>query len=215
LERAKQGVFYGQSKHNNPLELSTDGFGIAIVDSFIASGISGRYLTTAFLAADTTIKDTVKLVVNVPDLIPLPSGSGNLITFTSTEDFHALTNSDYGTQGVLNAVTKSVAQYAQEYGMPSDIFLAVIDMSLPFGGLFDINGDWHTPHSLHRVGKSVDFSKYYRDASGKVISVDIYRDGTLRETTNTIDQEELDRRFAILQFKRLEAPEKIHYESLK
>ncbi len=30
------------------------------------------------------------------------------------------------------------------------------DMSLPWGGLFDIDIDWSTPHSLHRVGKSVD-----------------------------------------------------------
>lgn len=37
-----------------------------------------------------------------------------------------------------------------------DIRLAVIDMSLPWGGLFDIDGNWVSPHSLHRIGKSLD-----------------------------------------------------------
>lgn len=149
-------------------------------------------------------------------LVPL-TGSDNLITYTSPEAAkrHALANSDYGTPATNGAIADAVKQYADEYGMDNDIFLAAIDMSLPWGGLFDINGDWQTPHSLHRVGKSVDFSKYYKDTLGNATSVGIYIDGTLRQTTNMVDEEKLDKKFSDLHFKRLEAPQKIHYESQK
>lgn len=30
------------------------------------------------------------------------------------------------------------------------------DMSLPYGGLFDIRGDWRNPHITHRNGNIVD-----------------------------------------------------------
>jgi hypothetical protein len=99
--------------------------------------------------------------------------------------------------------------------MESDVYLAVIDMSLPLGGLFDINGRWTTPHELHRTGKSVDFTTFYRDASGGAIFVDIFIDGTLRSTTNKINQTLLDQLFSRRGFRRLERPSKIHYESNK
>ncbi len=34
--------------------------------------------------------------------------------------------------------------------------IAVNDMSLPFGGIFDTNKNWQTPHINHRKGKAVD-----------------------------------------------------------
>lgn len=36
------------------------------------------------------------------------------------------------------------------------ILLRVNDMSLPLGGLFDIDNNWMSPHSGHRVGLEVD-----------------------------------------------------------
>ena len=33
-------------------------------------------------------------------------------------------------------------------------------MSLPWGGLFDVNGNWKPPHSGHRFGKHADVSKW-------------------------------------------------------
>lgn len=29
-------------------------------------------------------------------------------------------------------------------------------MSLPWGGLFDLDGTWHYPHMAHRTGRSAD-----------------------------------------------------------
>jgi murein endopeptidase len=39
---------------------------------------------------------------------------------------------------------------------PREQLLFINDMSLPYGGLFDVNGDWKTPHKTHRIGKSAD-----------------------------------------------------------
>jgi hypothetical protein len=36
--------------------------------------------------------------------------------------------------------------------------LWVIDVSLPFGGLYDLDKDWSTPHQTHQGGYGVDFS---------------------------------------------------------
>ena len=163
------------------------------------------------------------MVERVPGLVPLQSGTNNLITFTSTEAFHRLNNSNHSTETTRSAVHRAVAQYAQEYGMPNDFFLAVIDMSLPFGGGFDIRGGWDQDisgqsgaagHEFHRLGKSVDFSRYYRDLAGQVITVNIFVDEELRRTTNRIDEDELDRFFDLEGFDRWERGiGKIHYES--
>jgi hypothetical protein len=167
--------------------------------------------------------DTVSVVERVPGLVPLQGGTNNLIAFTSTEAFHTLNNINYSTETTRNVVYEAVAQYAQEYGMPEDIFLAVIDMSLPFGGGFDIRGGWEQDisgqrgaagHQFHRVGKSVDFSRYYRDANGRTITVNIFRDGQLIQTTNEINESRLDSYFDRRGFDRWERSiRKMHYES--
>ena len=58
----------------------------------------------------------------------------------------------YGTYTVVGIIGNMAADYYEETG----IAIGINDMSLPWGGLFDINNNWSTPHSLHRVGKSVD-----------------------------------------------------------
>jgi len=41
--------------------------------------------------------------------------------------------------------------------------LSVNDMSLPRGGLFDVDADYLTPHNLHRTGQSADINKNHGD----------------------------------------------------
>ncbi len=40
--------------------------------------------------------------------------------------------------------------------------------SLPWGGLFDISGQWRSPHSTHRSGWAVDLSKWAVDSTGRM-----------------------------------------------
>jgi hypothetical protein len=39
---------------------------------------------------------------------------------------------------------------------PEQVKICTNDMSLPFGGVFDINQNWSPPHTYHRKGDSVD-----------------------------------------------------------
>ena len=112
---------------------------------------------------------------------------------------HKLSDNNYGTGYTLSAVYYAVGKYAKDHALNTapDVYLAVIDMSLPYGGLFDINGDWDTPHDWHRVGRSVDFSKYYKDSGGNNIQVVFYdEDGNVIKTTDLITDDDLDKYFA-------------------
>jgi len=51
-----------------------------------------------------------------------------------------------------------ITQLAATYAAAKNGTIEVNDMSLPWGGLFDIYGDWETPHVLHRTGHSVDIN---------------------------------------------------------
>ena len=183
---------------------------------YVASIFGDRMKIRVDSRRNQLLWDTLSVAEKVPGLMPLPTGVNNLVTYTSTERYHSRENSNYARADVVAAVSRAVTSYAEEYGLEDDVFLAAIDMSLPLGGKFEINGDWESgkgPHQYHRVGKSIDFSHTYRDDSGAVITVDIYENGTLQESTTQIDEKMLDAKFDRNGFDRWERSiGKIHYE---
>ncbi len=110
------------------------------------------------------------IVVEVGGLEPLSTSSSNIHWVGGTWA-HPNGNSHYGTPTVNDAL-QTIANDWQAWfngndadgnpnAHPDDKFkgndeLWVNDMSLPDGGLFDIDGDWEKPHSSHREGKDVD-----------------------------------------------------------
>ena len=54
-------------------------------------------------------------------------------------------------------IRETAGQKARDTTRP-DTFrvLDVNDISLRWGGLFDIHGDWSVPHRTHRTGRTVD-----------------------------------------------------------
>jgi hypothetical protein len=52
--------------------------------------------------------------------------------------------------GIYDAINDFVAEY------PAQTRVCVNDMSLPFGGKFDLNQNWDSPHYWHDRGKAVD-----------------------------------------------------------
>jgi len=65
------------------------------------------------------------------------------------------THSDnhYGTVSMNGSLVSLADSYANAF--PGQR-LAYNDMSLEYGGLFDINGTWAPPHSSHRFGVDAD-----------------------------------------------------------
>ena len=169
-EGTTQGVLYGQNKGGNPLTLSTDENGFAVVDLFIASQISGKYLVTASLASDPTTKDTVNLEVRVPGLVDFR----DLIVLN--ERPFTFAQSDTGTGNhpnntwcateMGNRLFLGILDFYEWTRSPKGggkaVQTSINDMSLVWGGLFDIKANWnieHPSHSLHRVGLGVDINR--------------------------------------------------------
>jgi hypothetical protein len=163
-----------------------------------------------------------KTKTRVPGLLAIHSGFNHFITYTSTEQYHKLSNSDYGTVTTRTAVDSAVARYARALGLKDTSYLGVDDMSLPLGGGFDVLGKWENSfkadsggHSWHRQGRSIDFSHYYFNAQGQSRTASISRDGTVRKNSSRIEDDELDKQFKKLNFSREEKTKKlIHYEAL-
>ena len=107
---------------------------------YTASVFGDRMLFRVQSKQNRLLWDTLSIVEKVAGLTPLPTGANNIITHTSSERHHSLANSNLGQRDIVAAIIRTVHSYAEEYGMASDVFLAVVDMSLPFGGLFDISG---------------------------------------------------------------------------
>jgi hypothetical protein len=210
------GRFIENSTEQLTLQKETTGDTIRVTYQASLFGGEERIVAKLNLPA---VADSDVVVVRVPNLVSLPSGANNLITYTSIERerYHSRANSNYGRPDVVEAISQAVRDYAGELGLENDIFLAAIDMSLRLGGKFEINGDWESgngPHQHHRVGKSVDFSHTYRDNTGRAIDVDFFRDNKLVQTTNQINEQTLDKFFHRRGFDRWErAIGKIHYES--
>lgn len=217
--RPTGGLRFAGEDNKGTNSLSFYSGGQAVMLEYVAPEVSGGVKLTIdvipppeYICVRGCFEERTALI-GVEGLEPLTS-SPNLITWTSTEQYHKLSDSNYGTPYTINIVGYAANKYAEYYELPPSINLAVVDMSLPWGGLFDISGKWSPPHSLHRDGKSVDFSKYYRDDEGNNIYVGFFDDdGRLIKFTDLIGQDKLDEYFKIKNCTRLEKRiGKIHYQ---
>ena len=167
----KQGLFFGQMKQGNPLTLLTDEMGVAVVDSFIASQISGKYLVTASLVSDPATKDTVNLETKVPGLVnfrDLIVLNERPFTFAQSETGTANhPNNTWCTTEMGNNLFLAILDFYEWTRTPkrgaNPIQTSINDMSLVWGGYFDIRGNFDADakkptHSFHRVGQSVDIN---------------------------------------------------------
>ena len=173
LDQNKQGFFYGQGQvKQNPIILITNQKGIAKIDSFIASQISGAYVITAALDSDITVYDTVQLQVRVPSLVNFR----NLI-FLDTRPY-TFAQSDTGaanhpdnnwcTAEMGDSLYLSIIDFyfwtiSDKNNGGKAIQTSINDMSLPWGGYFDLKANFDIDaekpsHLYHRVGLSVDIN---------------------------------------------------------
>lgn len=60
----------------------------------------------------------------------------------------------YGTLATIVGIQNVAAQYKMEF--PANPVIAINDIGLPFGGIFDLNRNWAGPHFNHSRGKAVD-----------------------------------------------------------
>ncbi|MEO0267386.1 MAG: hypothetical protein ABIM36_04530 [candidate division WOR-3 bacterium] len=108
------------------------------------------------IASGGNISDSADLTVRVPGLQLLPDAT-SYQKVGGTQYHHGPPNyqddhNHWGQSYLIDAIYAIALNYVDEGG---EIIL-INDISLPFGGLFDINGNWTVPHSTHRMGQNAD-----------------------------------------------------------
>lgn len=63
----------------------------------------------------------------------------------------------YGTSFLTERITKIAQEYHKKFSCYKEYDpIAINDMALPYGGVFDVYNDWRGPHYSHHRGKAVD-----------------------------------------------------------
>lgn len=115
--------------------------------TYVAGPASG--LVTVRATADSAQDTVITINVGISGLVELTADTGVALIGTTTSH----PSNHWGTQGTVDGVRTLGRRYFKEYNDR----MQVNDMSLELGGVFDLNGNWATPHAEHRVGQSVDF----------------------------------------------------------
>jgi hypothetical protein len=125
---------------------------------YFASEIGG---IERIIASGGEIKDSADLTVRVPDLYLLPEsdyyvkyGTPYYAQFHHTPPSYSDDHTHWGKEELINAIYTIAWNYVLRGGE----IIYVNDMSLPYGGLFDIQGNWRPPHKTHRTGRNADIS---------------------------------------------------------
>ena len=88
--------------------------------------------------------------VGYTDLTELTGGANWVLIGATT--IHP--NNHWGTSTTITGIKNVAAQYRSEYATYPVI--AINDIALPIGGIFDLNANWAPPHASHSRGTAVD-----------------------------------------------------------
>ena len=94
---------------------------------------------------------TVKFIHCVYEDVYSELGAGTGYTLIGSLTEHP--SNHFGTSGLLTALGALGVDY---HAADSTTNLGYNDMSLPWGGVFDLGRNWHAPHCGHRLGKTID-----------------------------------------------------------
>jgi hypothetical protein len=165
---APAGSFEDPSAAQSTLTCTTDVTGSCQLN-YIAPEVGGNYQITATATGISSLSDTKPITVQLA-LGTLLGGGDVVLTGNSGNTTYAgcpgtpilHSNNHNGIDDmVINVGSMAVGYYLQQ-----GVRLGINDMSLPWGGLFDICNNWATPHSMHRSGTSVDIDHAGYDANG-------------------------------------------------
>ncbi|PIS46578.1 MAG: hypothetical protein COT17_08000 [Elusimicrobia bacterium CG08_land_8_20_14_0_20_51_18] len=98
---------------------------------------------------------TIIFEMKVLDLKELTTGAGYILE-GANPNLHKINH--FGTAAMTAAVKKLATDFDAACSTPT-AKLSYNDMSLVWGGLYDLNGDWKTPHKEHRFGINLDVGK--------------------------------------------------------
>src|SRR5581483_9192749 len=161
LNVAQVGGFEDPSRMQSTLICTTDLSGSCQL-MYVAPEVSGKYEISAAVTGISTLSDSKPITVQSAGLGPL--GAGTLILSGSfgqpscsggfVQSAHSLNH--YG----ASTLRANLISIARDFFSQSGLQVRVNDMSLPWGGLFDIKNGWTVPHRSHRYGFNADIDWY-------------------------------------------------------
>ncbi len=130
---------------------------------YVASQFGGVERITARLVSDTTKFDTLSVKTRVPGLQLLPDGAnydlvGGTCKHHGPDDDAPIAcqtpdNNHYAAQIVRDSLPLMANVWADNLRQRK---LDINDISLPYGGMLDVSGQWRPEHSYDREGLEVD-----------------------------------------------------------
>ncbi len=124
-----------------------------------AQSIAGQPFTAAALYVTTGFVSLIDPGPGIPEL-----------RYTGQTATHP--NNHNGSTELHLFVRDLATLYNQQADPADQGSLGLNDMSLPLGGVFDINSDWSPPHSRHRFGTDCDIDRRVIDANGNFVFAD-------------------------------------------
>jgi len=130
------------------------------------AGLFGGFETvTARAAGLADVSTSTVIEVKFPGLAALsPSALAVKYNLTSNAADHF--NTHFGVPSAVNRIAGLSADY---YSQTGGNIAGINDMTLEYGGVFDVNSDWMPPHELHKDGKSVDIDRCAVSASQQIL----------------------------------------------
>ena len=132
-----------------------------------ASLFGGKERIIATMTLSAAYADTDTVVVRVPGLVLLPEGDtydkvGGTCRHhgprndTLYRDCRTPDDDHWIDPEACDSLVSAAEDFLNGEWNRARERMRINDVSLPQGGLFDVNGDWHGPHVSHRIGKDVD-----------------------------------------------------------
>lgn len=168
----------GSSTANGPIYGTDPGGGWTGVTSIVPEPAgSYTFVVTCRCPNSLEVQRTWEVDVELRGLIGLPSsGPGFIGTPSTGNSFHGAGNLN-GTPFMINALEAIPGPFSQVVTVSQNetpVTLIYTSISLPTGGLFDLNSDWQSPgtlgHCAHRNGRNADMAIQHMDGSGNIIT---------------------------------------------
>ena len=121
--------------------------------AFTSSEIAGEEWIVAS-SSQTSGKDSAKIIIMVDELIEFPEGED--YSLTGANGAHPNNHYIYNESPKDNLIDAATDFSNASWNTSGDMYLN--DISLKWGGLFDLNNNWNSArgHRSHRTGKDID-----------------------------------------------------------
>jgi hypothetical protein len=144
----------------SPTVIETGAAGVARV-RYTAPRVSGPVAITGTSSGARAAVDTIRVAVAGLQEIPR---SGTHYTFQASD--HHASGDFYMAPGAIEVMNQIWKQYVDSgFPVKSAKTFTITAATLVSGGLYDIRGNWDSPHSYHKQGGDIDFDDALAEAS--------------------------------------------------